>query len=83
VNTASLEITTARSTSGSCVTLLRWLVALPAGICVYVVSGMERDVPLETIFRGAMPFLLAMIVAAVLLILFPDIALILPRWIHP
>ncbi len=55
----------------------------PVGVCVYVVSGMNRDVPLETIFRGSMPFLLAMIVVAVLLILFPDIALILPRWIHP
>jgi TRAP-type C4-dicarboxylate transport system permease large subunit len=40
-------------------------------------------VPLETIFRGSMPFLVAMIVVAILLILFPDIALILPRWIHP
>ncbi len=55
----------------------------PVGVCVYVVSGMERDVPLETIFRGSMPFLVAMIVVAILLILFPDIALILPRWIHP
>jgi C4-dicarboxylate transporter DctM subunit len=55
----------------------------PVGVCVYVVSGMERDVRLETIFRGSMPFLVAMIVVAVLLILFPDIALILPRWIHP
>jgi TRAP-type C4-dicarboxylate transport system permease large subunit len=47
------------------------------------VSGMNRDVPLETIFRGSMPFLAAMIVVALLLILLPDIALILPRWIHP
>ena len=37
----------------------------PVGVCVYVVSGMERDVPLETIFRGSMPFLAAMVVVAV------------------
>jgi C4-dicarboxylate transporter DctM subunit len=55
----------------------------PVGVCVYVVSGMERDIPLQTIFRGALPFLLAMTVAAILLILFPDLALLLPRWIHP
>lgn len=55
----------------------------PVGVCAYVVSGMERDVPLETIFRGSLPFLLAMTVVAALLILFPDIALVLPRWIHP
>jgi tripartite ATP-independent transporter DctM subunit len=55
----------------------------PVGVCVYVVRGMEREVPLETIFRGSMPFLAAMVVVAILLILVPDIALILPRWIHP
>ena len=55
----------------------------PVGVCAYVVSGMERDIPLGTIFRGAMPFLFALILAAALLILFPDIALVLPRWIHP
>ena len=59
------------------------VVTPPVGVCVYVVSGVEREVPLETIFRGSLPFLAAMIVVAILLILFPAIALILPRWIHP
>ncbi|MEN6308267.1 MAG: TRAP transporter large permease [Anaerohalosphaeraceae bacterium] len=52
----------------------------PVGVCVYVVGGMERDIPLQTIFKGAMPFLLALIVAAVLLMLFPQIATCLPDW---
>jgi len=55
----------------------------PVGVCVYVVSGIERDVPLETIFRGAIPFLLALLVVAILLILFPSIALFLPGLVHP
>jgi tripartite ATP-independent transporter DctM subunit len=55
----------------------------PVGVCVYVVSGIERDVPLETIFRGAIPFLIALAVVAILLILFPGIALVLPRLAHP
>jgi C4-dicarboxylate transporter DctM subunit len=55
----------------------------PVGVCVYVVSGIERDVPLGTIFRGSIPFLAALAVVAILLILFPDIALILPRLAHP
>lgn len=54
----------------------------PVGVCVYVVSGIEREVPLETIFRGSMPFLLAMIVAAILLIAFPWLCLFLPNLIH-
>jgi C4-dicarboxylate transporter DctM subunit len=51
----------------------------PVGVCAYVISGIERSVPLETIFRGCMPFLLAMVVAAVLLIAFPQIGLFLPN----
>lgn len=51
----------------------------PVGVCVYVVSGIERDVPLETIFRGAMPFLMALAAAAILLIAFPQLCLFLPE----
>ena len=50
----------------------------PVGINVYVVSGVARDVPLEVIFRGVFPLLLALIVCNALLILFPQIALYLP-----
>jgi len=50
----------------------------PVGICVYVIHGVVPDVPLETIFRGTMPFLIAMIVCVTILIFFPQIALFLP-----
>ncbi len=55
------------------------LIAPPVGLNVFVIGGMARDVPLATIYRGAMPFLAAMIVLLVLLTLWPDLALILPR----
>jgi len=51
----------------------------PVGINVYVVAGVARDVPLHVIFRGALRLLVAQIVTAVLLILFPQIALWLPN----
>ncbi len=51
----------------------------PVGINVYVVSGVRRDLSLNTIFRGSFPFLFALIVFAVLLLAFPQIALILPN----
>jgi C4-dicarboxylate transporter DctM subunit len=51
----------------------------PVGINVYVVSGIARDIPLETIFKGAIPFLFAMLTTVVLLIIFPQIALFLPN----
>ena len=58
------------------------VVTPPVGVCVYVVSGMNRDVPIERIFRGSLPFLLALIVAALVLTLFPQIATFLPGLIR-
>ncbi len=52
----------------------------PVGVNVYVIKGVARDVPLETIFRGIFPFLLAIIVCAIILIIFPQIALFLPSF---
>jgi len=54
----------------------------PVGINAYVVAGVARDVPLHTIFRGAVRLLAAQVVTAALLILFPQIALWLPQRMH-
>lgn len=54
----------------------------PVGINVYVVFGVARDVPLEKIFRGVFPMLIALFVCNLLLILFPQIALWLPGLMH-
>ncbi|MHB8765203.1 MAG: TRAP transporter large permease [Deferrisomatales bacterium] len=51
----------------------------PVGINVFVVSAFARDVPIETIFRGTMPFLLALILGTLSLILFPQIVTVLPN----
>lgn len=51
----------------------------PVGVNVYVVSGVAKDVPLMAIFKGALPFLIALIFCALLLIPFPQIALFLPN----
>jgi TRAP-type C4-dicarboxylate transport system permease large subunit len=54
------------------------VISPPVGVNVYVVSGVERDIPLETVFKGALPFLFALIVAAALLVAFPGLSLFLP-----
>jgi len=54
----------------------------PVGVNVYVVGGIERDIPLQMIFEGALPFLWALIASVILLILFPQITLFLPHLIH-
>lgn len=51
----------------------------PVGMNVYVVKGVARDIPLETIFRGIWPFVLAQFVGFVLLLIFPQIATVLPN----
>lgn len=51
----------------------------PVGINVYVVSGIAKDVPLEIIFKGAIPFVLTLLAYLVLMVLFPQIALFLPN----
>ncbi|MFB3925469.1 MAG: TRAP transporter large permease [Syntrophales bacterium] len=52
----------------------------PVGINVYVVGGVARDVPLHIIFKGALHLLAAQIATAILLIMFPKIALFLPTF---
>ncbi len=51
----------------------------PVGINVYVVHGIARDVPLETIFKGVMPLFAALVICNILILLFPEIALFLPN----
>jgi len=50
----------------------------PVGVNVYVIKGIAGDVPLETIFKGILPFLVALIVTVGILIGFPKIATFLP-----
>ncbi|MCX8156966.1 MAG: TRAP transporter large permease [Verrucomicrobiae bacterium] len=50
----------------------------PVGVNAYVVSGMARDVPLPLIFKGALPFLLCLVVVAALMVMFPHLVLFLP-----
>jgi len=52
----------------------------PVGINVYVIKGVAGDIPLETIFKGIFPFLAALIVAVIILMVFPQIATFLPSF---
>jgi len=54
------------------------LITPPVGMNVFLISGVARDVPMAVIFRGILPFFLAMVVCLVLLIIAPQIALFLP-----
>ncbi len=50
----------------------------PVGLNCFIINGIAKDVPLSTIYRGVLPFVLTVFVAIVLLTAFPGIALLLP-----
>lgn len=46
---------------------------------VFVLNGMAREVPVETVFKGILPFFLAMRMVILVLIVFTQIVLFLPN----
>jgi tripartite ATP-independent transporter DctM subunit len=54
------------------------LITPPVGLNLYVLKGVAPDVPLTTVLRGSLPFVLLMFLAMVLISLFPALALWLP-----
>lgn len=55
------------------------LITPPVGLNLYVINGIAPDVRLPTILWGALPFMVCMVIGILLLCLFPEIALWLPR----
>lgn len=53
----------------------------PLGMNLYVIQGVAKDVPIDRIFRGVLPFLASDFLHLLLLILFPALTLWLPGWI--
>ena len=54
----------------------------PVGMCCYVISGVVKDIPLGTVFKGILPFVPAIFVAIILIIAFPAIATWLPGLLY-
>jgi len=51
----------------------------PLGLNVYVIKGMNPDIPLKEIFKGCVPFLIMELIIMVILGSFPIITLFLPN----
>ncbi len=54
------------------------LVTPPIGLNCFVVGAVRRDIPLTTVFQGALPFVIADFVAIALFVAFPEIITWLP-----
>jgi C4-dicarboxylate transporter DctM subunit len=55
------------------------LITPPVGMNVFVISGMSKEVSIQDVFLGTAPFLVAMAILLALLMVFPDLALFIPR----
>ena len=58
----------------------------PVGINVYVVYGVAQNmmtgITLESVFKGIVPFLFAVIAGIIILMIFPQIVLFLPNLVY-
>jgi tripartite ATP-independent transporter DctM subunit len=55
------------------------LITPPIGMNLFVIHSVARDIPMTTIYRGILPFILVDIVRLAILVLFPWIILFLPQ----
>lgn len=55
------------------------LITPPVGLNLFVINSITPDVRLPTILKGAFPFMMCMVVAIVILCIFPEIATWLPK----
>jgi len=50
----------------------------PMGMTVFVIKGIAKDVQMQTVIRGILPFVVADMLHLILLVVFPKISLFLP-----
>jgi tripartite ATP-independent transporter DctM subunit len=55
------------------------LITPPMGLNLFTVAGVAKGHSLETVIKGATPFLISIIIVAIILTVFPKIALFLPN----
>lgn len=60
-----------------CLTIMVGSVIPPVAMCVFIVKNITK-VPIGTIYKGVYPFLISLILCAVLVFVFPQIVLFLP-----
>jgi len=53
----------------------------PVGTNVFVIKGIAPDIPLESIFKGIFPFLIALFICTAIIMAFPQIATFLPSFV--
>lgn len=58
------------------------VISPPVGVNTFVVNGIAKGVSLDTVFKGVMPFLVALLVGTLIIIAFPEIVTFLPNLVR-
>ena len=53
-------------------------IAPPVGLACFILAGIAKDVPLGTIYRGALPYIITILVMIAIITVFPTLATFLP-----
>jgi TRAP-type mannitol/chloroaromatic compound transport system permease large subunit len=64
------------------ITLEIGLMTPPFGLLLFVMKGAAREVEMQAIYLAALPFVVIDIVAVGILMVFPDIAMALTRYVR-
>jgi tripartite ATP-independent transporter DctM subunit len=67
----------------SVLTVMLGSISPPFGIVVFAIGGMNRDVPIYSIFKGIIPFFITMLLGLILILFFPEIVTLLPDYMFP
>jgi C4-dicarboxylate transporter, DctM subunit len=54
------------------------MISPPVGITLFVIKGIAKDVPMSTIYRGVIPFIIADTVHVILVVFVPSLSMFLP-----
>jgi C4-dicarboxylate transporter, DctM subunit len=57
------------------------LISPPVGLNLYVINGIAPDIPLKTILMGSLPYVACMVLAIIILSIFPGLATWLPEMV--
>ena len=58
-------------------------VSPPVGVTIFALRGVCPDIPVSTIFRGCIPYMITMTLFMVAMIFVPWVSTVLPHWVFP
>ena len=53
-------------------------IAPPVGLCCFILAGVVKDVPLWTIYRGALPYIITILATIAIIVAWPNLGTFLP-----